>query len=98
MNRPRQVLPSPPIDFPVYGLGASWTGSRWLELFGDRTGNPVRWVELGHRSLDGQSVIAVQTFSRPRTDALRSQSDWTPQQDVAHYAANPSLPDSCETG
>ena len=63
----------------VYGLDESWPGSRWLELFGDAIGDPVRWVALGHRSLDSQSVIVVETFSRPRTDALP---------DVAHYAAN----------
>jgi hypothetical protein len=88
MNRPGQVPPSPPIDFPVYGLDVSWPGSRWLELFGEAVGDPVRWVALGHRSLDGQSVIVVETFSRSRTDALVSTSGWTPLQHVAGYAAN----------
>jgi hypothetical protein len=88
MNRPDVVLTSPPVDFPVYGLDASWPASRWLELFGDAIGDPVRWVALGHRSLSSESVVVVETFSRPRTDALVSQSHWTPLQDVAHHAAS----------
>jgi hypothetical protein len=88
MNRLRQVPPSPPVDFPVYGLDVSWRGSRWLELFGEAIGDPVHWVALGHRSLNGQSVIVVETFSRSRADALVSPSGWTPLQHVAHYAAN----------
>jgi hypothetical protein len=88
MNRPRRVPPSPPVDFPVYGLDASWCGSRWLELFGDAIGDPVHWVAFGHRSLNGESVIVVETFSRPRTDALVIPSGQLPLQDVAHYAAN----------
>src|SRR6202012_5410970 len=44
--RPRPVSPSPPVDFPLYGLDASWAGSRWLELFGEAIGDPVHWVAL----------------------------------------------------
>jgi hypothetical protein len=40
----REISPSPPVTFPVYGLDASWTGSRWLDGFGDRIGDEVRWV------------------------------------------------------
>jgi hypothetical protein len=90
MNHLRQapILPSPPVDFPVYGLDASWPGSRWLEMFGEAIGDPVHWVTLFHQSLGGESVIAVETFSRLRTDALMSRSDETPLQHVAHYAGN----------
>jgi hypothetical protein len=88
MNRSRQVPPSPPVDFPVYGLDASWPASRWLELSGDAIGDPVHWVMLGHRSLDGDSVIVVETFSRPRTDALVTPAGQPPLQDVAHHATN----------
>jgi hypothetical protein len=90
MDRPRQapVPPSPPVDFPVYGLDASWHGARWLEMFGERIGDPVHWVMLFHQSFSGDSVIAVETFSRLRTDALVSGSGDTPLQHVAHYAAN----------
>jgi hypothetical protein len=82
------VLPSPPVDFPVYGLESSWPGSRWLEVFGGAIGDPVPWISLGHRSLDGESIIFVETFSRSRTDALVSSSGVPPLEDVAHDAAN----------
>jgi hypothetical protein len=88
MNHPRKIPSSPPVDFPLYGLEASWPGSRWLELFGDAIGDPVNWVVLGHRSLNGESVIVVETFSQPRTDVLVSASGQPPLQHVAHYAAN----------
>jgi hypothetical protein len=60
------VPESPAVDFPVYGLAASWSGSRWLELVGDVIGAPVLLVSLGHQSLDVESVTFVQTYSRPR--------------------------------
>jgi hypothetical protein len=88
MNHPRRIPSSPPVDFPLYGLEASRPGSRWLELFGDAIGDPVNWVVLGHRSLNGESVIVVETFSQPRTDVLVSASGQPPLQYVAHYAAN----------
>ena len=61
-----RIASSPRVDFPVYGLDPSWAGSRWLESFGDRIGDPVTWVSLGHRSLGGDSAVLVQTFYRPR--------------------------------
>ena len=61
-----RIASSPPVDFPVYGLDPSWAGSRWLESFGDRIGDPVTWVSLGHRNLDGDSTVLVETFYRPR--------------------------------
>jgi hypothetical protein len=90
MNCPRRdPLPSsPPVDFPLYGLEPSWPGPRWLELFGEAIGDPVSWVTLGHRSLDGESTVFVETFSRPRADALVSASGEPPMQHVAHYASN----------
>jgi hypothetical protein len=87
MNHPRQVLPSPPVDFPVYGLDASWPGSRWLESFGEAIGDPVHWVSLGHQDLNGASLIFVETFSRPRIDARKNSSGQSPLQHVAFYAA-----------
>jgi hypothetical protein len=62
--------PSPPVDFPIYGLDTSWPGARWIELFGGAIGDPVQWVSLGHQSPGGESLIYVETFSRPRIDAL----------------------------
>lgn len=81
------VRPSPPADFPVYGLAASWSGSQWLESFGDAIGDPVRWVSLGHQSLNGESLTFVETFSRLRADALAARFLQPPLQQVAFYAA-----------
>lgn len=83
----RVVRPSPPVDFALYGLDASWPGARWLETFGDAIGNPVHWVSLGHQSLDGALLIYVETLSRPHTDALVARSSQRPLQHVASYAA-----------
>jgi hypothetical protein len=88
--------PSPPVDFPLYGLDASWPGARWIESFGEAIGHPVHWVSLGHQSPDGESLLYVETFSRPRTDALAAPSLQPPLQHVAFYAAalliNATLP------
>jgi hypothetical protein len=100
MHRPLRnlVLPSPPADFPVYGLEPSWPGSRWLESFGDRIGDPVRWVRLGHRSRDGEASVWTESFSRPRTDAR--EIEVAPLRDIAHDAAhvlvNVTLPEHSE--
>jgi hypothetical protein len=51
------------------------------------TARPVHWVSLGNQSLDGASLIYVETFSRPRTDALVARSSQRPLQHVASYAA-----------
>jgi hypothetical protein len=85
--RPGPLSPSPPADFPLYGLEPSRPGSRWLESFGDSIGDPVRWVSLGHRSLDNESTVFVETFSRQRADAVVHGQP--PLQDVAH--------DACQT-
>jgi hypothetical protein len=88
-NRPGsgQVPHSPPIDFPVYGLDASWPGSRWLEMFGDVIGGPVRWISLGHQSLAEESVIFVQTYSRPLTDIQAAEIGQSPLEQVAAATA-----------
>jgi hypothetical protein len=88
--RPRSGIvppPSPPVDFPLYGLDASWPGARWIELFGGAIGDPVQWVSLGHQSLDGESLIYVETFPGPRTDALAVPSLQPSLQHVAFDAA-----------
>jgi hypothetical protein len=56
-------------------------------MFGEAVGDPVHWVCLGHQSLDGGSLIYVETFSRSRTDALIARSSEAPLQHVASYAA-----------
>jgi hypothetical protein len=88
--------PSPAVDFRLYGMERSWPGARWIELFGDAVGDPVRWVSLGHRSPDGESLVYVETFSRSYTDASAATSGEAPLQDVAFDAAvlliNATLP------
>jgi hypothetical protein len=71
----REIAPSPPVTFRVYGLDGSWTGSRWLDGFGDRIGDEVRWVGLAHQDLETGALITVETHSRPLTDiqAARTQ-------------------------
>jgi hypothetical protein len=87
VTQPREIVPSPPATFPVYGLDASWTGSRWLDGFGDRIGDEVRWVRLSHQDPDTGALIAVQTFSRSLTDAQAARSGERPLQAVAFAAA-----------
>ena len=52
----------------MYGLDASWPGSRWLDGFGDAIGDEVRWVCLAHQSTEPEALIMVETLSRPLTD------------------------------
>jgi hypothetical protein len=85
--QPREIPPSPPVDFPVYGLDASWTGPRWLASYGYAIGDPVTWVSLGHLARDGASVVFVQSFSLPRIDVWEGPSGQPPLQHVAFDAA-----------
>jgi hypothetical protein len=87
MNLPRPVRPSPPVDFPVYGLGEAWRGTRWLESFGGAIGDPVLWVSLGHQGPDGTSFVLVETQSRARADALAAASGQPAMRNVAQRAA-----------
>ena len=83
-----RVPTSPPFDFPVYGLDASWPGARWLDSFGDQVGDPPRWVRLSHQSVDGDSLIMVETCFRPVTDDLAARRGELPLADVAFRAAS----------
>lgn len=87
MSRHGQLRPSPPVDFPVYGLDEAWRGARWLESFGDAIGDPVHWVSLGHLGSDGASVVLVESHSRARTDAVVASCGELPLEHVANYAA-----------
>ena len=87
MSLPRETGPSPPVDFPVYGLDESWHGARWLESFGDAIGDPVHWVSLGHLDPDGASVVLVDTYSRERADGVAARSRQPPLLQVASRAA-----------
>jgi hypothetical protein len=90
------VPTSPPIGFPVYGLDRSWPGARWLDSFGDQVGDPPRWVRLAHQSADGESLIMVESYSRPATDDLAARRGERPLDDaafrVAHILINLTLP------
>jgi hypothetical protein len=79
---------SPPVTFPVYGLDASWPGARWLDGFGDKIGDPPRWVGLAHQAADRQSLIMVNTYFRPPTDAQAARWEQSPLPDVAFDAAH----------
>lgn len=82
------VPTSPPFDFSVYGLDALWPGARWLDSFGDQVGDPPRWVRLSHQSVDGDSLIMVESSSRPVTDDLAGRRGELPLADVALRAAH----------
>ena len=83
-----RVPTSPPFGFPVYGLDGSWPGTRWLDSFGDQVGDPPRWVRLSHQSADGDSLIMVETYSRPVTDDLAARKGEPPLADAAFRAAH----------
>jgi hypothetical protein len=87
MSLPRQALPSPPADFPLYGLNGSWPGAGWLESYGDALGDPVHWVSLGHAGTDGASLVLVETHSRARTEAMVAPSGRPPLPYIAQRAA-----------
>jgi hypothetical protein len=57
----------PPVPFPVYGLDGSFTGARWLGLFGDPPDGAPTWMSLDHQSADGRSLIRVTAFARRAT-------------------------------
>jgi hypothetical protein len=83
----REVLPSPPVSFPVYGLDQSWPGSRWLDSFGDAVGHEVRWMRLAHQNLDTGALIMAETWSRPLTDSAAARTGEPPLQSVAFSAS-----------
>jgi hypothetical protein len=80
--RSREIFPSPSVTFPVYGLDESWSGSRWLDSFGDQIGSEVRYVRLAHQSTQTGSLIMVESSSRALTDAQASRSGEPPLQGV----------------
>jgi hypothetical protein len=82
------VPTSPPIGFPVYGLDGLWPAARWLDSFGDQVGDPPRWVRLAHQSPNGESLIMVESYSRPATDDLAARRAEPPLADVVDRAAS----------
>lgn len=61
-----ESLTSPPLDFTVYGLARSYEGTRWLNFFEGRIGDPAWALWLGHRIED--SGLLVGTLPRGRYD------------------------------
>jgi hypothetical protein len=74
VRHPGHVSASPAVDFPVYGIDGSEDGARWLDGFGDRVGDEVRWVRLGHQSLGPGAEIMVETHSKPLADAQAART------------------------
>jgi len=68
---------SPPVDFPVYGLDASWRGWRWFEYYQAKSGDRAWAVGLGHRPADGTGGIIISTLRRAHYDMAlpRGQAD-----------------------
>jgi hypothetical protein len=87
VTQSREILPARPVTFPVYGLEASWSGSRWLDGFGDRVGDEVRWVRLAHQSMETGALIMVETSSRPLTDSEAARPGEPSPQSVAFAAS-----------
>jgi hypothetical protein len=76
------------VAFPVYGLGVSWPGAQWLDQFGDVIGDPPRWVALGHQTMDGRSLLMVNTYAGLPTEAQAARLGQPPLEDVAFDAAH----------
>lgn len=92
-----EVIASPPVQFPVYGLDAARPGVRWLDGYGDALGDDVRWVGLAHGDQKADELIMVETFSRSLTDNLHWRGGEPPLKSVSFAAAvtlvNLTLPD-----
>lgn len=88
---------SPPIDFPVYGLHASWSGWRWFDYYQAKNGDRAWVVGLGHLSTDRRDGIIVSTLRRDYYDMTLSQSQADPLVEIAFDGAirlgNAMLPD-----
>jgi hypothetical protein len=92
-----EVLASPPVGFPLYGLDGSRPGARWLDSYGDTLGEEVRWVRLSQHSRETGDLIMVETHSRPLTDAEEARGGEAALPSVSYGAAftlvNLTLPD-----
>jgi hypothetical protein len=86
VRHPGHISASPAVDFPVYGIDGSEDGARWLDCFGDRIGDEVRWVRLGHQSLGPGAEIMVETYSGPLADAHAARTGRPALESVAFGA------------
>lgn len=87
----RAVPDSPPIDFAVYGLSASWPAFRWFEFFDGELGRPTHGVRLGHQAADrvDSPYLSVATLPRERFDqvCVAPRPDRDRRAELAEYAA-----------
>ncbi|HEX4222344.1 MAG TPA: hypothetical protein VHZ97_08295 [Pseudonocardiaceae bacterium] len=68
----REVPDSPPIDFTVYGLRATWPAIRWFNFFDGELGRPTYGVRFGHQAEDSGDApyVCVATLPRDRFDQV----------------------------
>jgi hypothetical protein len=88
---------SPPVDFSVYGLDASWPGQRWFEYYQSRNGDHAWAVGLGHRSADGSGGVIVSALRRTHYDVTSQHGEVDPLVEIAFDGAvrlgNATLPE-----
>jgi hypothetical protein len=83
--------PSPPVDFPVYGVAGDWR-YRWFEFFDAQIGHPTWGVRLGHRTADGSAYVGLATLPRERYDrSTGSRPEEVPFYGT-HWLVNITLP------
>lgn len=65
-----EVPDSPPLDFEVYGLRASWPVARWFEFFDVQYGDPAWGTRFGYQGAGGADspYVCVVTLPRQRFD------------------------------
>jgi len=78
----------PPLDFPLYGLGADWTGPRWLDFLDGQIGRPAwgAWLAHGYDAERGsdQPWVIVGSMRRPDGFEVRLLG---PDETFEHYLA-----------
>lgn len=74
---------APPIDFPVYGMDPSWAGTRWLDYYQGKVGDPVWSVGLGHLSAGHAGGVVVSTLRREHYDTVAARMGVDPLAEVA---------------
>lgn len=94
--------PSPPVDFPLYGLDQAWPGLRWPDFYEGQLGEPTTGMWLGHRSTDGEVAVRVGSFPRARFDRIEAAHSRDPLAELAFAGAVPlinmTLPERAEDG
>lgn len=80
----------PPLDFPLYGVGRSWRGPRWLEFIEGAANEPSWAVWLGHGTArvpqPGDPWLLVATMPRERHTRLMNARGSNPSSAIAWAA------------